>query len=149
MHFLGCLQLLPLVFNAENPFLRAHLNQSPDLNWGVRLSRREDGTSLSEWGDAEAQVNFMASFKSTSPVGKNHFSLGVWPIVLKYNGIFPHHFSKHKFVNVIKYCKFPLVQKSNVPFEIFIWKLSTRWFHNSPWASNGWPLLLFCSHSCL
>lgn len=61
-------------------------------------------------------------------MGKNYFSLGVSPVVLKYNGIFTHHFSKHKFVNVIKYCQFPSIQKSNVPFEIFIWKWSTRWF---------------------
>lgn len=91
----------------------------------------------------------MASFKSTSPVGKNHFSLAVCPIVLKYNGIFTHHFSKHTFVNVMKYCKFLLAQKLKIPFEIFIWKLSTRKFHNSPWPSNEWPLLPFGSHSCL
>lgn len=47
--------------------------------------------------------------RGTSPVGKNYFSLSESPVVLKYNGIFTHHFSKHKSVNVIKYCKFPLI----------------------------------------
>lgn len=68
-------------------------------------------------------------------------------LLIHWSGIFTSNLSSHKFLNVIQYCKFYLVQKSKR--MSLLRYLFRNWVQgdNAALLEHQMPLLHFCSHS--
>lgn len=87
-------------------------------------------------------------FKSQGTIQLQKRTILAWMyLLIHWSGIFTSNLSSHKFLNVIQYCKFYLVQKSKR--MSLLRYLFRNWVQgdNAALLEHQMPLLHFCSHS--